>query len=124
MSAPETGLAQGFVKAGEATRWKAGQTGNPGGLTKAERAWRRALEERHIPRASGLLDTIYDAAVAAYAAGDLLAGERNAALFFKICGLIRKPNDDANVQELAKQLLDGMLEEARARREATEPEGK
>jgi phosphoribosylanthranilate isomerase len=45
--------------------------------------------------------------------GDVKAAE----LFFKVCGLIRKPTDDAAIAETAKALLDGMIAEARARRQ-------
>lgn len=46
-----------------------------------------------------------------------MAGDANmAALFFKVCGLIKKPSDDATIQNLARELIDGMLAEAKARK--------
>lgn len=109
MSAPNIG--EHLAKVGAATRFKPGSVGNRNGpLTSAEVAFRRELEGKHIPKASKLLTKIYEAAEG----GDMKAAE----LFFKVCGLIRKPDDQATIQALAKQLLDGMLEEARARRES------
>ena len=93
------------------TKETAPRCGNPGGFTKAERRFRRALQKEQIPRANGLLTAVYDQAIA----GDMKAAE----LFFKVCGLIRKPTNDADIQELAQKLLDGMIEEARQRRAAS-----
>jgi hypothetical protein len=55
-----------------------------------------------------LLASIYERAMA----GDMQA----AALFFKVCGLIKKPRDDDQIEALARQLLDGMIAEAREQR--------
>jgi hypothetical protein len=79
-----------------------------GGLTNAEREFRRLLEEEHIPKASQLLADVFALAQA----GDMKAAE----LFFRVCGLIKKPTDDAAIQEQAKALLDAMMAEARGRR--------
>src|SRR5687767_4877188 len=79
-----------------------------GPLSKAEREFRRLIDEEQIPRANDLLTSCFDAGMA----GDMKAAE----LFFKVCGLIRKQTDTMAIQELAQKLLDGMLEEARARR--------
>lgn len=81
-----------------------------GPLSKAEREFRDLVESEQIPRANDLLTSMFDAGMA----GDIKAAE----LFFKVCGLIKKPSDDAAIQQLAQKLLDGMLEEARARRAA------
>jgi hypothetical protein len=84
---------------------------NPGHLSKAEREWRNALESEHIPRASELLRKMIEAGLE----GDVKAAE----VAFKVMGLIRKPKDDAEIAELAKKLLDGMIAEAKARREGS-----
>ena len=81
-----------------------------GPLSKAEREFRALIEAEQIPRANDLLTSMFDAGMA----GDTKAAE----LFFKVCGLIKKPSDDAAIQQLAQKLLDGMLEEARQRRAA------
>jgi hypothetical protein len=84
---------------------------NVGGpLSPAEKEFRRLIESEQIPRANDLLTSCFDAGMG----GDMKAAE----LFFKVCGLIKKPTDAAAIQELAQKLLDGMLEEARARRAA------
>ena len=77
-------------------------------LSAAELEFRAALEAKHIPKASLLLRKMFKLGMQ----GDTKAAE----LFFKVCGLIKKPADDAAIAETAKALLDGMLMEARARR--------
>ncbi len=79
-----------------------------GPLTKAEREFRSLLESEHIPKASELLTEVFNLAKA----GDMKAAE----LFFKVCGLIKKPTDAALIQEQARALLDAMMAEARSRR--------
>lgn len=79
-----------------------------GRLSRSELEFRRCLDEEHIPKANELLRLIF---------ADAKAGSiKDRELFFKICGLIRKPTDDAAIAETAKALLDGMIAEARARR--------
>lgn len=79
-------------------------------MSKAERDWREALDTQHIPRASDLLKKMIDKG---------LKGDTKAAMVaFKVMGLIRKQTDEAAIADLAQKLLDGMLEEARARRAA------
>jgi len=92
------------------TPWQKGHDPRRIGISKAERDFRRLIEEEQIPRANDLLTSMFDAGMA----GDIKAAE----LFFKVCGLIKKPSDDAAIQQLAQKLLDGMLEEARQRRAA------
>lgn len=103
-------------------------------MSTAELAFRKALDEEHIPKASEALAKIFaqafegveyikdsngmfvlgpDGSPLAVPRLDVKAAE----LWFKICGLIRKPTDDAALQDLAKALVDGMIVEARARRE-------
>lgn len=77
-------------------------------LSKAELEFRRLLEEEHIPRASELLTVICAQAMG----GDIKAAE----LFFKVCGLIKKPTDNAAIQEAAMSMLGEMIAAARARR--------
>lgn len=77
-------------------------------ISKSERDFKAALEAEHIPKASALLTKIYEQAEK----GDMVA----AALFFKVCGLVKKPSDDATVQALAKQLMDNMLAEVERRK--------
>jgi hypothetical protein len=86
--------------------------GKFGPLTKAEREFREALQSEHIPRASALLKAMIDRGIK----GDTKA----AAVAFKVMGLIRKDTDDAQIQEIAQKLLDGMIEEVRARRAAND----
>ena len=84
---------------------------NMGGpLSKAEKEWREALENEHIPRASELLRKMIDQGIA----GD----DRSALVAFKVMGLIRKATSDEEAQALARKIVDAMLEEARARRAA------
>lgn len=77
-------------------------------VSPAEEAFREALEREHIPRACELLAAMFAAGMN----GDIKA----AALWFKVCGLIQPPTNDAKIAETAKALLDGMIAEARARR--------
>lgn len=91
-----------FAAGADPRRW------NRGSLSKAEGEFRALLESEHIPKASKLLGDIFTAATA----GDIKAAE----LFFKVCGLIKKPTDAAVIQEQARALLDAMMTEARARR--------
>lgn len=79
-----------------------------GRLSRAELEFRRCLDENHIPKASELLTAMFAAGMN----GDTKAAE----LFFKVCGLIKKPTDDAAIAETAKSLLDAMIADARARR--------
>jgi len=90
--------------------WQKGPDPRRIGISKAEREFRQLIEAEQIPRANDLLTSCFDAGMA----GDMKAAE----LFFKVCGLIKKPSDDAAIQQLAQKLLDGMLEEARQRRAA------
>jgi hypothetical protein len=75
------------------------------------------MEAEHIPRASAALSALYDAGMVALADGDVIGGTKALETFFRICGLIRKPSDDAAIQETAKALLSEMVAEAKARRE-------
>ena len=81
---------------------------NPGGISPAEREFKAALEAKHIPKASALLEEVYNQGMA----GDAKMAE----LFFKVCGLIKKPTDGAAIQQQARALLDEMMAEARERR--------
>ena len=87
-------------------------------LSPAEIKFREAIEAEHIPLASAALREIHDAGIAAIQAGDLLGGCKALELFFKVCGLIKKPTDDAAIQETARALLAEMIAEARVRRDA------
>ena len=70
------------------------------------------MEDEHFPRASALLKAMIDKG---------LEGDEKAALVaFKVMGLVRRQTDTAAIQELAQRLLDGMLDEARARRRAAD----
>lgn len=103
------GMNPNLAEAGLATRWKPGQHGgSAGNVTKAEREWREHVDKNEIPRAAALMESTYQKAIA----GDMIA----AALWFKVCGLIRRTTDDAAIQKLAQELLDGMIAEAKARR--------
>lgn len=78
-------------------------------LSPAEIEFKAALEAEHIPKANELLRVVY---------ADAIAGSiKDRELFFKVCGLIKKPSDDAAIQETAKALLGEMIAEAKARRE-------
>ena len=79
-------------------------------MSPAEREFREAVEANHIPKADALLTAM----LAAGMNGDVKAAE----LFFKVCGLIQPPTNNAKIQETAKALLDGMIAEARERRRA------
>lgn len=80
-----------------------------GRLSRAELDFRAMLEEKHIPKASKLLRKMFSAGMA----GDVKAAE----LFFKVCGLIQKPGEDAKIAETAKALVAEMIAQARLRRE-------
>lgn len=88
-------------------------------LSPAEIEFKAALEKEHIPKASAALAKLYEAGMAALQTGDVLAGTKALETFFKICGLIQKPTDNAVIHETAKALIGEMIAEARARR--TEP---
>lgn len=92
---------------------------NPGGITKAERDWRRALEDEHIPRASVLLTAVIDRAMrdAESDGTDSPQGPTYAALAFKLMGLMPKGSDRALIQELVRETFQAAIEEAKARRE-------
>jgi hypothetical protein len=77
-------------------------------LSPAELEFKQALEDEHIPKANELLRQVY---------ADAMAGSiKDRELFFKVCGLIKKPSDDAAIQETAKALLGEMIAEVKARR--------
>jgi hypothetical protein len=79
-----------------------------GRLSRAELDFRKALDEEHIPKANELLRQVF---------ADAMAGSvKDRELFFKVCGLIRKPTDDAAIAETAKALLDAMIADAKARK--------
>lgn len=78
-----------------------------GRLSRAELDFKEMLETKHIPKASRLLRKMFTAGMA----GDVKAAE----LFFKVCGLIKKPADDAAIAETAKALIGEMLAATRAR---------
>jgi hypothetical protein len=81
-----------------------------GGITRAEKEFRAALEAEHIPKASALLGQVY-----AQATLDVPKGKTQMAdLYFRVCGLIKKPRDDDQVAALAKNLLQNMIAEAQA----------
>lgn len=86
-----------------------------GRLSRAELEFRAALEEKHIPKASAALERMYEKGMEALEAGDLVGGEKLLMAFFKICGLIKKPADDAAIAEMAKSIIGEMLAAARAR---------
>lgn len=75
-----------------------------------EREFWSWVREKCFPRARKMLDKMIDQGID----GD----EKSALVAFKVMGLIRKQTDEAAIAELAQKLLDGMLEEARARRAA------
>lgn len=79
-------------------------------LSPAELEFRAALEAEHIPLASSLLRKVFEAGME----GDTKAAE----LFFKVCGLIQKPGEDAKIAETAKALVAEMIAQARLRRES------
>ncbi len=83
---------------------------NRGQLSIAERAWKTLLDEELIPAAALLARQTFLQGMA----GDVRAQE----LFFKICGRIKKPMNDEEIEAFASKMLDGMLAEARARRAA------
>lgn len=78
-------------------------------LSPAELEFKACLEAEHIPKASDLLRRAFEQGMG----GDVKAME----LFFKVCGLIKKPSDDAAIQETAKALLGEMIVAAKARRD-------
>ena len=82
----------------------------------AEVEFRDLLNRVHIPRASALLDRVHQAANDALDDGDYQGAERMCTVFFKVCGLFKPPKDDAQIEALAKSLLDGMIAEAKARK--------
>lgn len=82
---------------------------NAGHLSEAERAWKKLLDEELIPAAALLARETFLQGMA----GDVRAQE----LFFKICGRIKKPMNDEEIEAFASKMLDGMLAEARARQQ-------
>ena len=103
MAAP---VAGDLVAAGAATRFKAGpDPRRQGPVSAAEREFRDLVDRKHTPQADALLTKIFDAGMG----GDMKAAE----LFFKVCGLIRRPTDDAAILKLAQELLSAMIERRR-----------
>jgi hypothetical protein len=80
-----------------------------GPVSAGERDFRRLLESEHLPKASALLASIYERAMA----GDMQA----AGLFFKVCGLIKKPNNDEEVRRMVHLMFDSAIAEARRQRD-------
>jgi hypothetical protein len=78
-------------------------------LSKAELEFRAELEAKHIPQASALLRKVLADAME----GDMKAAE----LFFKVCGLLKKPTDDAAIAETARVIVGEMIAAVKARRE-------
>ena len=78
-----------------------------GNLSEAERAWKKLLDEELIPAAALLARQTFMQGMA----GDVRAQE----LFFKICGRIKKPMNDEEIEAFASKMLDGVLDEARRR---------
>ena len=78
-----------------------------GNLSEAERAWKKLLDEELIPAAALLARQTFLQGMA----GDVRAQE----LFFKICGRIKKPMNDEEIEAFASKMLDGVLDEARRR---------
>ena len=83
-----------------------------GALTLAERAFKEVLEVKHIPKADALLTKVYAAALKRIGSGDT----RPAELFFKICGLIKKPSNDEEVRRMVQIMFDEAIAEARRQR--------
>lgn len=92
---------------------------NAGGMTKAEREWRRAIDEEHIPEANALAHRVRREAIKAYDAGDSLGGAKNAELYFKVLGLIKKPQTAEEEGAKLGAALSAFLADLKARRDAT-----
>ena len=84
-----------------------------GGRTRAERHFQEALDAEHIPKASGLLAKVYAQAMEDVPKGKTAMAE----LFFKVCGLIKKPNNDEEVQRMVQIMFDEAIAEARRQRD-------
>lgn len=88
-------------------------------LSPAELKFREAIEQEHIPLASAALTELYQAGIEQLqkgTAGGVIAGTKAIEAFMKICGLIKKPTDNAAIQEAAMAMLGEMIAVARARR--------
>jgi hypothetical protein len=84
-----------------------------GGRSRSERDFHEALDGEHIPKASALLAKVY-----AQALKDLQKGKTaTAELFFKVCGLIKKPSNDEEVRRLVQVMFDEAIAEARRQRD-------
>lgn len=90
-----------------------------GALTHAERAFKDALDAKHIPKASALLASVHAAAVKGLKTGDTRAAE----LFFKVCGLIKKPSNDEEMRRMVQVMFDEAIAEARRQRADSEAAG-
>jgi hypothetical protein len=90
-----------------------------GGRSRAERDFNEALEAEHIPKASALLAKVY-----AQAMKDLPKGKTaTAELFFKVCGLVKKPTDDERINGLVMERFEEAIAEARRQRQLGASQG-
>ncbi|HUG50558.1 MAG TPA: hypothetical protein VLZ78_06125, partial [Terrimesophilobacter sp.] len=76
MSAQQLKTTRG-MNGGTLVPFQAGHPGNPGGLTKAEREWRAAVDAELIPLAKDLALAVYKRAMRDAESDRLASGEKN-----------------------------------------------
>lgn len=81
-------------------------------MSSAEREFKSALDAKHIPKASALLTKVHTAALKGLKTGDMRAAE----LFFKVCGLIKKPSNDEEMRRMVQVMFDEAIVEAQRQR--------
>lgn len=88
-------------------------------ISPAERELRALIESEQIPKANAALTRLMTRGMdllLSDSANDVIAGKACLDSWFKICGLIQKPTDNAVIHETAKAIVGEMIAEARARR--------
>lgn len=83
-------------------------------LSPAEREFRKALDSEFVQEACAVLREMLEASRNAEV--DDMTRQKARMDFMKCTGLIPKSSDGPAIQAVAKELLRGMLEEARAQR--------
>lgn len=112
--------------------WQKGQSGNPGGLTKVERAWRKALDDDLIEDAVLLGKKIVARALREVDSdlsegADGSQGPKWCELAAKMLAMMPKTTDKALIEAAIVEGLRQAIDAARARRQSsteTDPSGR
>lgn len=83
-----------------------------GGKSLSERNFRELVDTQHIPKAHALLQLVYGQALKDIKKGKTATAE----LFFKVCGLIKKPSNDEEMRRMVQVMFDEAIAEAQRQR--------